>query len=128
MSAVKLIPLPDLSALQSISAALVESINAHMQMADGATMLPSFTYSLAPRQPSGTAICIDLGGSTLRIAVLRLPRTFLERRTWVLEDAEKQLRGTEFFDYVAERVAEVAVLPEAQGVWQLGLAWSFPVV
>ena len=108
-------------------------------------MLPSYTYLLPTGQKAGTAIAVDLGGSTLRVAVIQIfplvkaldniegqlpePMKVVLRESWVVKDSVKKLRSKAFFDWIAERIAWVV---EAVGAGNgrgmvMGVTWSFPI-
>lgn len=121
------------AALLATSRALEGSIRAQLQDPAGATFLPSFTHALPSGREAGTVVSVDLGGSTLRVAVVQLPaRAVLagRRGDWLISDAVRLLPGPRFFDWVAARIAEVvAGATEGEdGTMGVGLTWSFPIV
>jgi hexokinase len=120
---------PGTEQMRIISASLVASIKAHLQDPIGATMLPSYMHTLPGGNETGKTLAVDLGGSTLRVAVIQLSggKEVLERKSWVVTDVVKQLPGTQFFDWVAERIAGV-VTEELGQVVGVGLTWSFPIM
>jgi len=115
------------------------------------TMLPSFTYLLPEGEEAGTTVAMDLGGSTLRIAVIRIytrarrsvdVSTHVEnavhkafsdvksRKSWVVDDSVKRLPSAQFFDWIVKRMAGVlksAGEGNGRGL-SLGVTWSFPVM
>jgi hexokinase len=134
----------DLPALLRTSDKLLESFQDALRHA-GQTMLPSYISSLPTGSESGMAVGVDLGGSTLRVAVIRLqpheqmagddkehfrePRNELASQKWIVGDEVKRLRSKLFFDWMVERIADVV---EAAGMKDglsvpVGLTWSFPV-
>ena len=126
------------AALLATSQALEGSIRAQLQDPAGATFLPSFTHALPSGCEAGTVVAVDLGGSTLRVAVVQLPaRAVLagRRRNWPVSDAVRRLPGPLFFDWVAARIAEVVVGVAKggdgggveDGAMSVGLTWSFPI-
>lgn len=119
------------AALLATSRALEGSIRAQLQDPAGATFLPSFTHALPSGREAGTVVSVDLGGSTLRVAVVQLPaRAVLagRRGDWPISDAVRLLPGPRFFDWVAARVAEVVAGATEDGAMAVGLTWSFPIV
>jgi len=124
---------------------------------DGISMLPSFMYLMPDGSESGTSVAVDLGGSTLRVAVTRLysraRRSSIEaarkapkeasiptthksfadvkcRRSWLVDTKVKRMAGVEFFDWIVERIAQVLeTAGEGDGNnLSMGLTWSFPVM
>ena len=117
------------------SSALLQTFHQALQTSDQC-MLPSYTASLPKASTTGTAVALDLGGSTLRVAVIEMQgndssklRKVLVRNSWSVGDEIKNLRAKEFFDWIAgcvrETVAE-AGLGLGQGK-SVGVTWSFPV-
>jgi hexokinase len=132
------------AALLEISDALVASYDSQLQTSKE-SMLPSFTHELPDGTEHGTTVALDLGGSTLRVAVISLRphkalggsdrshlgevMSVLERRSWMVDDKVKKLPSREFFDWIAERIAIVvsaAGAPKGQAM-SMGVTWSFPV-
>ncbi|MCJ1242742.1 hypothetical protein MMC14_010751 [Varicellaria rhodocarpa] len=132
------------STLLQTSDTLLQSFHEHLQKYT-VTMLPSYTYLLPTGQEAGTAIAVDLGGSTLRVAVIQIfplakaldniegkspePMKVVLRESWVVKDSVKKLRSKAFFDWIAERIAGVV---EAVGAGNgrgmvVGVTWSFPI-
>ena len=129
--------------LYAASTALLETLH-HALQTSTKSMLPTHTTSLPRPSIAGTAVAIDLGGSTLRVLVIelqqppqneddRLERSsdwkVLVRNTWLVEDSIKRLRSKDFFDWIAVCVRKT--LTEAglgNGQWKsVGVTWSFPV-
>lgn len=124
---------PSTPALRKISSTLLASLRTHLQTPNGPTMLPSFTHTLPTgAEPGGTAVAIDLGGSTLRVAVVSIDdaggHKFLVCGKWGIDDEVKKLPGERFFDYIAERVAGVLEKAGAPHVRDVGITWSFPIM
>ncbi|KAJ6262356.1 Hexokinase-1 [Drechslerella dactyloides] len=113
-----------------------------------AAMLPSHIYTLPTGTEQGKYIAADLGGSTLRVALVQLagdksrsliisdtetpPMTILEMKTWGGSQIEhlKTLTGDDFFDWIARRIEEIVeVAYKRFGLTdlRLGLSWSFPI-
>ncbi|ODQ77556.1 hypothetical protein BABINDRAFT_163552 [Babjeviella inositovora NRRL Y-12698] len=96
------------------------------------TMIPTF-YNKSTGNETGHFVVIDLGGSTLRVAVVLLALTntqILAERSWEIKDSFKVL-SYEFFAWIAERVEEVldiqTAVDKTGGLIHVGLTWSFPV-
>lgn len=105
------------------------------------SMLPSYQHTLPTGHERGDVLALDVGGSTFRIALIRLKGKGkpgcdgLEIRrlqSFSIDEPIRGLRGQAFFDWMADRIGEMlgeynhfngttnARLP-------MGLAWSFPV-
>lgn len=129
--------------LYAASTALLEALH-HALHTSTQSMLPTYTTSLPSPDITGTAVAIDLGGSTLRVSVIELQRhpqdegshleptsdwKVLVWNTWLVGDDIKRLRSEGFFDWIAEcvrKTLEEAGLGNGQGE-SVGVAWSFPV-
>ena len=113
------------------------------------SMLPSYTRTLPTGTETGSALAIDLGGSTLRVAAVELgsPKSatsltakgkdrcaengmqMVAREEWTVGDAMKALPGPAFFDWIAERVGRVlrgCGMGDGEGR-AVGVTWSFPI-
>ncbi|KAF3919390.1 Hexokinase-1 [Orbilia brochopaga] len=134
------------SQLLEISSELIAAYNDGLQNSTAA-MLPSHIYTLPTGMELGKYLAVDLGGSTLRVALVHLmgdaridvngeesprPMEILEMKVWGGAQIEhlKTLTGDEFFDWIALRVQEVADIAYKRfgltGL-QMGLSWSFPI-
>jgi hexokinase len=104
------------------------------------SMLPSYNHTLPTGQERGTYLALDVGGSTFRVALVELSGRSSEKdsmhiikmRSERIGNRVKALKGNDFFDWMADRIAETLEEPEikrCQGTETLamGLAWSFPV-
>ncbi|KAK6340835.1 hypothetical protein TWF696_009153 [Orbilia brochopaga] len=129
--------------LLEISSQLIEAFNDGLQNSTAA-MLPSHIYTLPTGTEQGKYLSVDLGGSTLRVALVQLtgagvtgeegprPMSILEMKTWGGSQIDhlKTLTGDAFFDWIALRVQEVADIAYKRfgltGL-RLGLSWSFPI-
>ncbi|MCJ1308972.1 hypothetical protein MMC25_002627 [Agyrium rufum] len=136
--------LSDPIGLHSTSSALLATFRPALSSSNE-TFLPSYVTSLPNGSESGTAVALDLGGSTLRIAVIHLaPSTkagparqekledvaqVVKRRSWHVSHEVKQLPASDFFDWIAKRIGHVlrsAGKGTGEGM-KLGVTWSFPV-
>ncbi len=103
-------------------------------------MLPSYNYTLPRGDEMGKYLSLDVGGSTLRIALVDLVgRTCVEQPmrisrmdTWRIDDSVRVLKGQAFFDWIAERIDEMlskskSMYTEDAQPLPLGVAWSFPL-
>ena len=102
-------------------------------------MLPSFCHALPTGHEEGIYLAVDVGGSTLRVGLIRLSGrcadgealTVLTSRHHVIDDAVRSLVGRAFFEWMADRIYETL---EGDSRWlqhtkplRVGLAWSYPV-
>ncbi|KAA8897425.1 hypothetical protein FN846DRAFT_963782 [Sphaerosporella brunnea] len=131
---------PSIEQLRVLSDTLLSSIKSNLRDPNGTTMLPSYIHRLPNGQERGTALGVDLGGSTLRVAVIQLSGQggggsgsgivdVLVRKSWSVTDDVKQLHGSAFFDWVAEKIEVVIAKANLRGTpLRVGLTWSFPIV
>ncbi|KAI0022922.1 hexokinase-1 [Xylariomycetidae sp. FL0641] len=100
-------------------------------------MLPSFNHLLPTGKEQGQYLALDVGGSTLRVALVELrgrdatgrEREIVRMNNFKITPKVKSLRGMAFFDWVAARIHEVIHkdVSSNQDPIPMGLAWSFPV-
>ena len=103
------------------------------------SMLPSFCHSLPSGQEKGKIVALDVGGSTFRVALVELRGRSRKSDGIIIhqmissriDEPIRQLRGTQFFDWMATRIREML---ETSGdtrltgeVVPLGFTWSFPL-
>ena len=104
-------------------------------------MLPSYNHTLPTGRERGTTLAVDLGGSTLRIALIELSgrsegatgSRIIHMSVSTITNAVRRLPGCSFFDWMADKI--VAVLQECpqyrnggtEDPLPVGLSWSFPV-
>ncbi|KAK6361876.1 hypothetical protein TWF730_005588 [Orbilia blumenaviensis] len=137
--------------MQEISKSLTASYATGLKEST-ASMLPSHIYFLPNGQETGYYLAVDLGGSTLRVAIVHLegykdpslrgspiaasnprPMNIVSIRSWAgaKVDHLKTLTGDAFFDWIADKIGEV--IEEKFGtrtkteLLPLGLSWSFPI-
>ena len=123
--------------MQSMSSALCIQYKAKLQESE-ACMLPSYCHALPNGKEKGTYIALDVGGSTLRIALVELhgragpnPMVIKHMENSKIDEPIRRLPGTEFFDWMAGKIK--VTLDETKGEWStdkivpMGLAWSFPI-
>lgn len=105
-----------------------------------ACMLPSYNHQLPSRSEHGQYLALDVGGSTLRVALVELrgreavgSESRIVRLDFFKIDREvKNMAGMSFFDWMAQKI--VATVSSALGSENsvdepllMGLAWSFPI-
>ncbi|KAK8085042.1 Hexokinase [Apiospora hydei] len=102
--------------------------------------LSDFSSQLKLQQETGQFLALDVGGSTLRVALVELNSREMPGRecsivridTFKITPELKLLKGMAFFDWMAARIKEVFSDGDTQGrdpesPIPMGLAWSFPV-
>ncbi|KAK9450147.1 uncharacterized protein V1518DRAFT_194372 [Limtongia smithiae] len=123
----------------------------------GPTMQPAYVAGMPTGRELGTFLAVDVGGSTLRTAVIRLaPREgapsdghaeatagdstskgsgILYRNSETIDDAIRNLDGHSFFAWIANQMQSAVEAAEQNG-WldrdndgyvSAGLTWSFPL-
>lgn len=126
--------------LLRLSAALKKQFY-HRLQTDPECMLPSFSHQLPTGGESGQYLALDVGGSTLRVALVELRGRTSERgprgeissmRNFQIGRPIKDLEGMAFFDWMAGRIMEVVLeglkrKHSPQHPVPLALAWSFPI-
>ncbi|KAL8715125.1 MAG: hypothetical protein Q9220_001082 [cf. Caloplaca sp. 1 TL-2023] len=105
-------------------------------------MLPSHNYTLPHGKEQGTYLAMEVGGSTLRVALVEMygrhsSMESLRVRhivTSTIDTHVRDMRGFAFFDWIAAKIGEMlAADREAKDHMQLreplpmGIAWSFPI-
>jgi hexokinase len=125
--------------LMNMSAKLQEQFAEKLQNSD-ICMLPSYNHTLPSGDEKGSYLAIDVGGSTLRIALVELcgrqgnrgEMKIVKMFSYCIDNSIRSLKGREFFDWMAERVEESISNPEVRkthgpGTYSMGVAWSFPI-
>jgi hexokinase len=102
-------------------------------------MLPSYNHTLPSGNEKGTYLALDVGGSTLRVALVELcgrwsvgePMRIKAMESWSIDEPIKALEGDAFFDWMAARIEEMLRqgkhTHDGDAPLSTGLAWSFPV-
>lgn len=129
----------DLEILLAISDALGEEYREKLEASDIA-MLPSYQHILPSGTEQGDFFTLDVGGSTLRIGVVKLsgdqpgvhPMQIHSIRSFTIDKSVRDLKGMVFFDWVADRLSDVLseqdyIHSTRNGKVDMGLTWSFPV-
>jgi hexokinase len=104
-------------------------------------MLPSYSHQLPRGTEVGRFVALDVGGSTLRVALVELcgrmsnigeESRIVSMRNFHITPEIKALEGMAFFDWMAERILETlsAELDQhdgSDGPLPMSMAWSFPI-
>ncbi|KAL2176249.1 uncharacterized protein P884DRAFT_300924 [Thermothelomyces heterothallicus CBS 202.75] len=103
-------------------------------------MLPSYNSQLPTGHESGQYLALDVGGSTLRVALVELggkgaegaEGSIIRMDTFKIDSHVRNLRGARFFDWMAERIQRTVAKDSTRGhvpevPLLMGLAWSFPI-
>lgn len=102
------------------------------------SMLPSYQHTLPSGEETGDFLALDVGGSTLRIALVRLDGRDGEglqmksSRSFVINEDIRRLRGEDFFNWMAGKISEMKaeyniIQGTSNGQLRMGMAWSFPI-
>jgi hexokinase len=104
-------------------------------------MLPSYNHQLPNGNERGHYLALDVGGSTLRVALVqlrgRMPKVGEESgivsiRNFAITPTIKSLEGMAFFDWMASRIKETLAeqyehLNNSEQPLLMSMAWSFPI-
>ncbi|KAG9254668.1 uncharacterized protein F5Z01DRAFT_86407 [Emericellopsis atlantica] len=103
-------------------------------------MLPSYSHQLPTGKEAGQYLALDVGGSTLRVAVVELgpgetgqqESKILRFRNFRIDKPIKDLEGVAFFDWMAARIVETVSTDmkrehSPDQPLPMALAWSFPI-
>lgn len=125
-------------ALNGIIERTVVALHDFLASATAPAMLPSCISILPKGTETGTFLVVDLGGSTLRVALVQLlgpgqKSVITFKNEYAVLDPTKQLSGEAFFLWMAERIDEClkhaierGLLKPDYAELQMGLSWSFP--
>lgn len=102
------------------------------------SMLPSHNYTLPTGHERGIYLALEVGGSTLRVALVELhgqgvsqERLRVRRIECSPIDANvRQLRELAFFDWIAARIGDMLAMEvntKMDEPLRMGIAWSFPI-
>ena len=130
----------ELQRLLAYSEELQEEYKARLQSSD-ISMLPSYQHTLPTGLEEGDFLALDVGGSTFRVALVKLcgkkddgesDLQIRRIRSLVIDKSVRDLRGQAFFDWMAERIGEILIeYNHINGTTDarlpMGLAWSFPI-
>ncbi|KAM0561052.1 hypothetical protein ACHAPJ_003553 [Fusarium lateritium] len=130
----------DQDGLQQLSRNLRKQLLERLQN-DMECMLPSYSHQLPRGTEVGRFVALDVGGSTLRVALVELcgrisnigeQSKIVSIRNFFISPEIKALQGMEFFDWMAERIletlsAELEQHGRPDGPLPMSLAWSFPI-
>jgi hexokinase len=130
----------DLGRLLDYSGRLQEEYKEKLQSSN-ISMLPSYQHTLPTGFEKGDFLALDVGGSTFRVALIRLcgkkengesDMQIRRIRNVVIDKKIRDLQGEAFFDWMADRIADMlAEYNHINGTTNarlpMGLAWSFPV-
>ncbi|KAM3461492.1 hypothetical protein NHJ6243_005012 [Beauveria neobassiana] len=122
------------------------SLNLRKQFFDGfqtelECMLPSYSHQLPTGSEHGQYLALDVGGSTLRVALVKLPGRsadtnnegdIVSMQAFKITRDIKNLEGMAFFNWMAARIKETLSSSLKQNSTSttpipVALAWSFPI-
>ena len=139
-------PLDNTEALHQFSGALKRQFQQRM-LHDAECMLPSYNSTLPTGFECGQYLSLDVGGSTLRVAMVELKgrghasndqasSRIVRMRSYHIGPDIKALEGLAFFNWMAARISETIRDEREQGESLeasssspilMGLSWSFPL-
>lgn len=106
-------------------------------------MLPSYNHTLPGGDERGRYLSLDVGGSTLRVALVELrgqgegvkgrESGIVCMESFPIGNAVMALEGVAFFDWMAARIVETLAKEKEGPMWEeqailpMSLAWSFPI-
>ena len=109
-------------------------------LTNASCMLPSYNHQLPNGVEQGQFLALDVGGSTLRVALVELrgreargaESKIVRKSTFKITPEIKSLEGLAFFDWMAHRISETISSSlerdnSPENPILLGLAWSFPI-
>ncbi|KAJ5005618.1 Hexokinase-1 [Colletotrichum sp. SAR 10_66] len=102
-----------------------------------ACMLPSYNHQLPAGHEVGQYLALDVGGSTLRVALVELRGRGAKGReseivrlsSFVIDADIRNLEGMAFFDWMAERILETICKDgeDPSRPMPMAVSWSFPI-
>ncbi|KAK4195412.1 putative hexokinase [Triangularia verruculosa] len=112
-------------------------------LSNPACMLPSYHTELPTGNETGQYLAVDVGGSTLRVALVTLkgrnPSTgcpeshIVSMDTFDIDNAIRNLKGIAFFDWMADKINQTVTAQDPkigrspENPLSLALSWSFPI-
>lgn len=104
------------------------------------SMLPSYNYNLPTGEEQGTYLTLDVGGSTLRVAMVELngrkgrkeQMEIRKMECYPIDASVRALKDVAFFDWIAEKI-ETTLGKDRRYIefdtepLAMGVAWSFPI-
>ncbi|RFU74137.1 hexokinase-1 [Trichoderma arundinaceum] len=126
--------------LQELSVKLKEQILEGLR-ADAQCMLPSYSHQLPSGSECGQYLALDVGGSTLRVALVELrgrgkgsenATEIVSIQNYRITKEVKDFEGIAFFEWMAARINETIRTtlnrqPSAENPLPVSMAWSFPI-
>lgn len=126
--------------LLAISSQLQDECRDRLRRSD-ISMLPSYQHTLPTGNECGDFLALDVGGSTFRIALIRLAgkaKTGSDGlqvrriRSFNIDEQIRGLRGQAFFDWMADRMGDMLnqyryMCGPPDKPLLMGLTWSFPL-
>ena len=109
---------------------------------DAQCMLPSYNHQLPTGSEAGRFLALDVGGSTLRVALVALHgrqttssgqhSEIVSIKNFCIGKVVKDLEGMAFFEWMAERISETLAAGSPrkhsrESPLPVSLAWSFPI-
>lgn len=118
------------STLACIISSLSDTMKHSVDDSNCATMLPSLINSLPSGKEHGTFLSVDVGGSTLRVALIELrdrSAHIISSSTTPINASIKSLPGLDFFLWIGQHIKSLLVKNNYMHHLSMGLSWSFPI-
>ena len=126
--------------LHELSIGLKEQFIERLQQ-DKQCMLPSYSHQLPLGTEQGEYVALDVGGSTLRVAVVALrgreasvdkQSEIISIHSYRINQDVKNLQGMQFFGWMAEKVSQSLAESgthenNSEKPLPIACAWSFPI-
>lgn len=126
--------------LQELSVKLKEQILEGLRV-DAQCMLPSYSHQLPSGSECGQYLALDVGGSTLRVALVELrgrgtesgnDTEIVSMQNYRITKDVKDFEGMAFFEWMAARITETIQTTlnrehSPENPLPIALAWSFPI-
>ncbi|OAA51873.1 hexokinase-1 [Metarhizium rileyi] len=126
--------------LQELSVGLKKQFIERLQT-DEQCMLPSYSHQLPLGSETGHYLALDVGGSTLRVAVVGLrgrgvdadkKSEIISMHNYRIGKDIKDLEGMDFFNWMGQRIAETLIESgqhenSLENPVPVACAWSFPI-
>ena len=104
------------------------------------SMLPSYNYNLPTGEEQGTYLTLDVGGSTLRVAMVELngrkggheSMQIRKMECYPIDARVRAMKDVAFFDWIAEKIETMLAKDRRHRESDteplaMGVAWSFPI-
>lgn len=130
-----------IDSLLSISKRLQNQLRERLESSPQ-SMLPSHNYTFPTGQERGIYLAVEIGGSTLRVALVDLGSRGVIQERWrvrrmessPIDSSVRELEGLDFFDWMAGKIGDMLAVDkksfdhmQLDEPLRMGIAWSFPL-